>query len=639
MIGVLLALSAAAQVQVGDGVGALLALGDPSPHEADATRLLRARSWRLLGADDAARAWVGTIDDPDLAVAADWVRLELDPGDASVAARLLPPADVPADWRLVARLRYAAATGDRAELEVLAGEPLVASRALAALGGAHLRPLYVEHGHTPEGRRLSPPRLSPEERAQRAENLFLARDYAAAAPELERVVATGAADAAQRAALRLGTIRMRLRDDYPAAERHLRRALEGPDDDVRSHAGYRLGLTLGHLDRFDEAVAAERRVDGGYAKKAAFQVGRLLHQARRYREAAAELAAFAARKHRDKEMWAWFPGWSHFRGGDFPSARAAWADLRESTNTLVGAKVLYWTARCHLEEGDPAAARAALDELQARAPLTYYGLLGQHLAHRRFGAPPLPPRTLRLPPTPSPPAPDRAGRVRLEAGFPELVELPTVGAAWRALPYAKKRLPWEEDLAGRPRADVAAALPTAFLDLVRAAGALYDVSPWWLLPHMLQESRFRARVRSYAGALGPMQVLPRTGKRIAAIVDFPAGDFLDSALYEPGVAIHHAAWYLAGLRRELGGSVVLAAAAYNGGPLRMAEHLRRHPGLPFDALVEEIGAHETRNYARKVADHVVRYASLYAGDAEREALLRQLLPLEPVPAPRGELTF
>ena len=56
-------------------------------------------------------------------------------------------------------------------------------------------------------------------------------------------------------------------------------------------------------------------------------------------------------------------------------------------------------------------------------------------------------------------------------------------------------------------------------------------------------------------------------------------------------------------------------------------------------LIEEIGAHESRNYVRKVADHLVRFTTLYAPDAERAALLDAMRPPEKLPAARGEIRF
>ena len=633
-------LGVAAQVSVGDAPGALAALGDHLPGEPAPATVLRARLMQQLDRPEAADALLETVEDGDLAVAVDWMRLQLRPDDPAAAWRLLPPADVPADVHLEARLHLATTRADLVELEALAGAALVAPRALMRLyamtaDARWLRRLVVEHGESAEARRVPSLTLAPAEVADRAEALFLARAYGLAEPACEEVLRRGTAEARQRARLRLATIRMRLRERYEEALPLLAEAAKGPDAALAEDAAYRRGLVLGQLERWDEAVAAMRAVGGRYRTRAGYQVGRLLHEAGRYDEAIAAHERFLRRKLPDPDKYRWFLGWAHFRKGDYPGARRVWARLLPSPNLLVGAKALYWTARCHRLEGHEDRARRTVRALSGRAPSSYYGVLGQALVGGGLAA--RPPHMLR----PRRPVLDRAARVLTEAGFPELARTPveTAGDEWRALPLATRRLPWEEGLGARDASDVAAAYRTPYLDLARAAGGLHGVSPWWLLPHMLQESRFRARARSHAGALGPMQVLPRTGLRIAARIAFPDGDFLPSELYAPGVALRHAAWYLAALREEFEGDLTMAIAAYNGGPRRVAEHLRRHQDLPYDVMVEEIGAHETRNYARKVADHIVRYASLYADDAERDALLRALRPPPRVPVPLGRIRF
>jgi soluble lytic murein transglycosylase-like protein len=210
---------------------------------------------------------------------------------------------------------------------------------------------------------------------------------------------------------------------------------------------------------------------------------------------------------------------------------------------------------------------------------------------------------------------------------------------WKRLARSERRMPWNEGIVNIERTKRHEIYPPAYFYLARAAGRPHDVSPWWLISHMLQESRFKYRARSHAGALGPMQVLPRTGRRIAMRLGFPAGDFFEDRLYEPGVGLRHAAWYLAALRREYSGNVMLAIGAYNGGPRRMSHHLRVIGDQPLDVIIEEIGAHETRNYTRKVTDHLIRNTDMYADDTEREAILRALALPREVPRARGEILF
>jgi soluble lytic murein transglycosylase-like protein len=84
----------------------------------------------------------------------------------------------------------------------------------------------------------------------------------------------------------------------------------------------------------------------------------------------------------------------------------------------------------------------------------------------------------------------------------------------------------------------------------------------------------------------------------------------------------------------------MAIAAYNGGPRRISEYLQGdNSSLPMDEFIEEIGAHETRNYVRKVTDHLVRYLTIYGSEEERTELLQALLPPAQLPEPEGKVRF
>ena len=733
---------AAAEVRVGDADAALATLRGlegrpPTGDELTVERILWARAWLLAGEPGRAEASLGPLvesSEPVLAPVVD--RLCLDAAVAAPASdlrradrivratnRLLARSDIDPTLRVEARYRLAVLELDDADrragaietLWTLADEPdvrsvrpkaleqLVLSEAVALdRRAAARRRLLLEHGETAEGRRaldgFELDDLSTGDRLARARHLYVGRAYELAEIDFEALLAArGVSDTvAQEAHLRLGIIRIRMREGYDRAVVHLRAARNGPNRGHTNNAWFRLGVAQGQLARWQPAVTAmrtylQRSPRGDFWLNAAYQVPRLLHQAGRYDEAVPEHEALLGRRRlRDRVKWVWFLGWTYFRADDCPAARAVWSDLVDSKNPLVGAKALYWTARCHHREGDPSAAQATLAELAQRAPLGYYGLLGADFAHREFG---------EIHHSPYPPRPDgfteaaqvaavrpalapfevlldghpdaavlREIRLLVGAGYPRFArraaekltyddvamtrlgeggatELRRVldlwlelwGPRWRA--HRLRSMPWKEGIGHLDPKVAVEVLPPAYLRLARAAGRPHDVSPWWLLAHMLQESRYTERARSHVGALGPMQVLPRTGRRIAVRLGYPRGDFFEDRLFEPGVGLRHAAWYLDALRREFEGNVVMAIAAYNGGPLRVAEHLANHPSLPFDVMVEEIGAHETRNYARKVSDHIVRYASIYADDAERAALLDALRPPKQLPRGRGETRF
>jgi hypothetical protein len=56
-------------------------------------------------------------------------------------------------------------------------------------------------------------------------------------------------------------------------------------------------------------------------------------------------------------------------------------------------------------------------------------------------------------------------------------------------------------------------------------------------------------------------------------------------------------------------------------------------------MVEELGAHESRNYLRKVADHFIRYLALYASDEEWETWTERLAPPLMTPRPKRTVGF
>ncbi|WP_052763833.1 lytic transglycosylase domain-containing protein [Microvirga massiliensis] len=85
-----------------------------------------------------------------------------------------------------------------------------------------------------------------------------------------------------------------------------------------------------------------------------------------------------------------------------------------------------------------------------------------------------------------------------------------------------------------------------------------------------RESSFRAGVTSPAGAQGIAQFMPGTARERG--LEDP---------FDPEQAIPAAAGFLADLREQFG-NLGLAAAAYNGGPARVAAWLRGNGGLPFE---------------------------------------------------------
>ena len=120
---------------------------------------------------------------------------------------------------------------------------------------------------------------------------------------------------------------------------------------------------------------------------------------------------------------------------------------------------------------------------------------------------------------------------------------------------------------------------------------------------------FDARVKSHAGAVGLMQLMPSTAKSLSKSVLHTR--YRGGFLYDPDVNAALGAAYLKRLVDQFDGSTVLGLAAYNGGPSRIARLARDNPRLAEDELFESIPIYETRDYVRRVLLYADSYKELY----------------------------
>jgi soluble lytic murein transglycosylase-like protein len=112
---------------------------------------------------------------------------------------------------------------------------------------------------------------------------------------------------------------------------------------------------------------------------------------------------------------------------------------------------------------------------------------------------------------------------------------------------------------------------------ILAAAAFSQVDPLLLVSVIEVESGFRAHAVSQRGAVGLMQVLPRTAR-----------DYGEWDLVDPGDNLKAGSRHLAGLLARFEGNLPLALAAYNAG----TANVLRHGGVPPFP--------ETREYVQRV---------------------------------------
>ena len=152
--------------------------------------------------------------------------------------------------------------------------------------------------------------------------------------------------------------------------------------------------------------------------------------------------------------------------------------------------------------------------------------------------------------------------------------------------------------------------PRPFPAVVAEAVTRWKLTEPLIYGLMRQESGYRARVVSPAGAVGLMQIMPGTGRKIA---DELSLSFDVSHLQHPPRNVDFGAYYLRKLLDMFGSNVPVALAAYNAGPAVVGRWLESGKELPLDVWVARIPYRETRNYVAKVVRNQARYAYLAGG--------------------------
>jgi soluble lytic murein transglycosylase len=150
----------------------------------------------------------------------------------------------------------------------------------------------------------------------------------------------------------------------------------------------------------------------------------------------------------------------------------------------------------------------------------------------------------------------------------------------------------------KPSWYVRAVYPLEYEQIVEGHARNYDLDPALLAAVIYQESKFDADARSQSGAIGLMQLMPRTAKGIALRTG--GQRFRLDDLYDPEINVRYGSWYLRHLLDKYG-TLEQALAAYNGGQGNVDRGIR-YP--------------ETRDYV----DHVLELREVYRrayGDALR----------------------
>jgi len=184
-----------------------------------------------------------------------------------------------------------------------------------------------------------------------------------------------------------------------------------------------------------------------------------------------------------------------------------------------------------------------------------------------------------------------------------------------AAEFARRREFWDRAMNAADRTvglhDFSARFLAPYRDVFAERSKSQGLEEYWVLGLARQESRFNTNARSPAGAVGLMQLMPRTAKWVANRIGMKG--FSLASIHDVDVNIALGTSYLRYILDELDGSVVLAAAAYNAGPGRARKWKADQP-LEGAAYIETIPLLETRDYVKRVMSNTMYYAALYGGE-------------------------
>ncbi len=495
-----------------------------------------------------------------------------------------------------------------------------------------------------------PERMSLSERYIRASRLYDKARWEEALAEYEKYLGYEKCDRlshnGRRAAVRKGLCLYKLyrTDEALAAFRVFIEEL--PIGEYSATAYYYYGHCFGRKSQNDKALEAyrdviEKKPDSDLAPLAWLNIAQIYGERGKW-EDALECLKTIRQNHpkKAKELdISWRIGWIYYRRERFGKAAESFSNHNGENNTIKR-RNRYWTARAMSQTGEDKKYREIYKELVEEKPFGYYALW----AWARLGKQPpgkVKPKKPRVHSIPGLSIKDmRLERSRELAqmglarfAVEELSELQreaefdkkdheAIALLYQAYGdyYRARRTVWKyldvdtENFSPDELRYWKMLYPRPYLAEVGAETSKREISPNLVWSIMRQESGFRARVRSYAGAVGLMQLIPPTAEMMAKRLKLE--DFRESDLRDPSINIRMGVNYLADVAESMGdhqARLYLACAGYNGGPSNVKRWARARRGLEVDEWVEEIPFGQTRRYVKHVFSNWSVYRMLYGG--------------------------
>ena len=165
------------------------------------------------------------------------------------------------------------------------------------------------------------------------------------------------------------------------------------------------------------------------------------------------------------------------------------------------------------------------------------------------------------------------------------------------------------------RSDYSLRFPMPYRQQVMQHAEARELDPALIYGVMRRESLFDPLARSSVGALGLMQLMPSTARRVAKSLGMKRPRKSDILRVENNIRFGTA--YLRTVMNRFDNNVALAAAAYNAGPGNVKRWLPKNSIMSADLWVETVPFKETRNYVQAV----LAYSTVFDKSLGRSTLM------------------
>jgi peptidoglycan lytic transglycosylase len=425
---------------------------------------------------------------------------------------------------------------------------------------------------------------------------------------------------------------------------------------MRSSVMMSLATTYAKKDDYEKAISIRRRIISGISSRSTtaarltYSIAFLYMDEGRYARAATEWRrVLRMRLGRKRSTLArWYLGWSLYKDGKHANAIRIFDGMRtrDLNRARIRDRVHYWKGRALLEMGKKSQAKKEFNRVIADWPTGYYA----ELARRRLAGHPttiadfVPVKWKGVSKTKWKPTISSADKTDFhmaraleldKLGLHEEVARELVALDIRKQPELVKTAIWlgsknyaynrayglvrykfknevrNASLAskGFDRFLLESYYPKAYRSAVESRAIPVGVDPLLVWSIMRNESAFKPRVLSPAGAMGLMQLIPTTANRMAKSVF--GGPIDRRRLYNPPVNIALGVEYLKELFKLFPGNAVACIASYNAGEEAAGRWIKNGAMKDVEGWIEEIPYSETNLYVKKVMTSYWNYQRLY----------------------------